>query len=77
MEARAQLRAQLTTQHVTETKVYEPHISKMISQLPRDGSTTDLMDWWYRFALDACTDYLFGKGVDSLLNPKVVHRLDI
>ena len=44
----------------------------MISLLPKDGSTVDLLPWWYRFTLDSSTDYLFGSSVDSLQNPKTV-----
>lgn len=43
----------------------------MISLLPKDGKTVDLLEWWYRFTLDASTEYLFGESVNSLLNPKV------
>jgi hypothetical protein len=43
----------------------------MISLVPKDGRTIDLMEWWYRFTLDASTDYLFGESVESLVNPKV------
>lgn len=43
----------------------------MIGLLPKDGSTIDLMPWWFRFTLDASTDYLFGESVESLLYPKV------
>lgn len=39
--------------------------------LPTDGRTVDLMEWWFRFTLDASTDYLLGESVESLVNPKV------
>lgn len=47
----------------------------MIALLPKDGETVELMDWWYRFTLDASTDYLFGESVESLINPKVFFPL--
>ena len=46
-----------------------------MSLLPMDGSTIDLLEWWYRFTLDASTEYLFGESVGSLRNPKVSHLL--
>lgn len=52
---------------------FEKHISKMLSILPKDARTFDISDFWYRFTLDASTEYLFGESVGSLLNPKVVH----
>ena len=44
----------------------------MISLIPQNGETIDLMNLFYRFTLDASTDYLFGQSVNSLENPKVV-----
>jgi hypothetical protein len=51
----------------------------MISLIPQNGETVDLMNLFYRFTLDAATDFLFGESVMSLDNPKVkrpvgVHR---
>lgn len=45
----------------------------MINLLPKDGRTIDLLDWWFRFTLDASTDYLFGESVESIINPKVFY----
>jgi hypothetical protein len=42
--------------------------------LPTDGRTVELMEWWFRFTLDASTEYLFGESVKSLVNPKVTPR---
>lgn len=44
----------------------------MMDLLPTDGRTVELMEWWFRFTLDASTDYLFGESVESLANPKVL-----
>jgi len=71
-DARALLRPQFHKQRISDLHVFEDHISKMISLLPKDGKTVDLMEWWFRFTLDASTDYLFGESVESLVNPKVV-----
>ena len=70
-ESRALLRPQFHKQRISNLHVFEDHISKMISLLPKDGQTLDLMEWWFRFTLDTSTDYLFGESVDSLVNPKV------
>jgi hypothetical protein len=45
----------------------------MFSLLPMDGSTVNLLEWWYRFTLDASTDYLFGESVGSLHDTNVSH----
>jgi len=43
----------------------------MISLLPTNGATIEMLDWWMRFSLDSSTEYLFGQSVGSLVNPKV------
>lgn len=43
----------------------------MISLVTADGETFDLMNLFFRFTLDASTDYLFGESVNSLDNPEV------
>jgi cytochrome P450 len=70
-DARALLRPQFHKQLVSDLHVFEDHITKLISLLPKDGRTIDLLDWWFRFTLDASTDYLFGESVESILNPRV------
>jgi cytochrome P450 len=71
-ESRALLRPQFLKQRVSDLAIFERHTGKMLSMLPRDGRTVELMDWWFRMTLDAGTEYLFGKSVDSLDNPKVL-----
>lgn len=70
-DARALLRPQFVKQRLSDIQVFERHISTMIDLLPKDGRTFDLMEWWFRFTLDASTEYLFGKSVDSLFDPTV------
>lgn len=70
-DARALLRPQFVKQRLSDIGIFEQHISTMIELLPKDGKTFDIMDWWFRFALDASTEYLFGESVHSLVNPKV------
>jgi cytochrome P450 len=73
-ESRALLRPQFLKQRLSDLQIFENHVNDMISLLPSDGSTIDIMDWFYRFTLDAATHYLFGKSVDSIKNPKVQTR---
>lgn len=70
-DSRALLRPQFRKQRISDLEVFEHHVQKMISLLPKDGRTFDLSEWWYKFTLDASTHYLFGQSVDSLDNPKV------
>jgi hypothetical protein len=52
--------------------VFEEHITEMISLLPKDGQTVDILEWFYRFTLDSSTHYLFGQSVGSLSDSKVL-----
>jgi cytochrome P450 len=70
--ARALLRPQFLKQRLSDLQIFEEHISEMISLLPKDGQTINLMEWWYRFTLDSSTHYLFGESVGSLADPKVL-----
>jgi len=73
-ESRALLRPQFLKQRLSDLQIFENHVNEMITLLPTDGSTIDIMDWFYRFTLDAASDYLFGESVDSIKNPKVKNR---
>lgn len=70
-DARALLRPHFHKQRISDLHIFERHINTMISLLPKDGQTVDLQEWFYRFTLDASTDFLFGQSVDSLSDPKV------
>ena len=69
-QARALLRPQFLKQRISDLQVFDEHITEMISLLPK-VETIDLMEWWYRFTLDASTHYLFGESVGSLTNSEV------
>jgi cytochrome P450 len=69
--SRALLRPQFHKQRISDLDLFEEHIQKMISLLPQNGETIEMLGWWYRFTMDANTEYLFGETVGSLDNPKV------
>lgn len=71
-ECRALLRPQFLKQRVSDLQTFETHISELITLIPKDGETFDIMDLWYRFTLDTSCEYLFGQSVGSLANPKVL-----
>lgn len=56
-------RAQIADLHLAR---YSSHVSKLISLLPKDGSTVDLQPLFSRLALDSSTDFLFGEPVGAL-----------
>ncbi|PGH13014.1 hypothetical protein AJ80_06498 [Polytolypa hystricis UAMH7299] len=71
------LRPMFARERIVDTEIFEKHIHKLIPMLGgsvnRDGSTVvDVGSLFFRYTLDASTDYLFGQSVDSLDNPKTV-----
>ncbi|RCI14671.1 hypothetical protein L249_6785 [Ophiocordyceps polyrhachis-furcata BCC 54312] len=51
---------------VNNTERLERHVSRLISQIPRDGATVDLSALFYRFTLDSMTEYFLGEGTCAL-----------
>ena len=55
---------------LTDLEVFETHIHKLITLLPRGEETIDLADLFMRFTMDVATEFLFGRSTDSLENPR-------
>jgi cytochrome P450 len=51
---------------VADLETFETHIRKLITKIPRDGSTVDLQKLFFRLTLDSATEFLFGESVNSL-----------
>ncbi|RAO64659.1 uncharacterized protein BHQ10_000671 [Talaromyces amestolkiae] len=64
--SRALVRPNFQRNLVADVEVYEKHVSKLISCLPKDGSMVDLQDLFFRMTIDSATEFLFGESVDSL-----------
>jgi cytochrome P450 len=45
----------------------ETHVKHFLVQLPRDGSTVDLQQLFFKLTMDASTEFLFGTSTNSLL----------
>ncbi|EEP76197.1 hypothetical protein UREG_01046 [Uncinocarpus reesii 1704] len=74
-KSRQLLRPMFARDRIVDTEIFEKHIHKLIpllsGDLNQDGSkTVDVGPLFFRFTLDAATDYLLGHSVDSLDNPK-------
>ncbi|KAH8652617.1 cytochrome P450 alkane hydroxylase-like protein [Tricladium varicosporioides] len=65
---------------VAELSSFEVHLRKMISQIPRDGSTVDIQPLCKMLFLDSSTEFIFGKSANSLdteSNNTIARRLSI
>lgn len=68
--SRSLLRPQFIKDRVSDLHTFEKHIQKLLPLIagPSNGATVNVEDLFYRFTLDAATDFLLGKSVDSLDN---------
>lgn len=46
--SRALLRPNFTRNQITDINVYETHVGALLRQIPRDGSTVDMQDLFFR-----------------------------
>lgn len=67
------IRPMFARDRIVDTEIFEKHIEKLIPFLegsPEKNNVVDIGPLFFRFTLDAATDYLLGQSVDSLTNPK-------
>lgn len=65
------LRPMFNKDRIVDTQIFETHVQKLIKLFGGSSGSkiVDVGDLFFRFALDASTDYLLGQGTDSLENP--------
>lgn len=68
--SRALIRPQFVKDRVSDLDTFENHVRVLFSFL-QDGQTVNIADLFFRYTLDAATDFLLGRSVDSLRNPQV------
>lgn len=78
-EARHLLRPQFIKNRVSDLHIFERHVAVLLPMLERGSQSqgpadaddeVELVDLFFRFTLDAATEFLLGTSVDSLLNPR-------
>ncbi|GAB7360939.1 hypothetical protein MBLNU230_g0923t1 [Neophaeotheca triangularis] len=69
-DSRMLLRPQFIKDRVSDLHTFEDHVAVLLPQLGgvHEGATVRADDLFFRFTLDAATDFLLGKSVDSLTN---------
>lgn len=67
--SRQLLRPQFIKDRVSDLDTFEKHVNVMLPMIKGQGQTIDISDLFFRYTLDAATDFLLGKSVDSLENP--------
>ena len=67
-DSRQLLRPQFVKDRLADIKIFERHCKELVPLLGGDseGQIVDAMDLFYRFTLDASTDFLLGRSFNSL-----------
>ncbi|KAJ5189608.1 Cytochrome P450 [Penicillium cf. griseofulvum] len=72
--SRQLIRPMFVRDRIVDTEIFEKHVQKLIpllggSDSPSSSKVVDVGSLFFRYTLDAATDYLLGKGTNSLDNP--------
>lgn len=72
--SRQLIRPMFARDRIVDTEIFEKHVQKLIpllggSKSPNASRVVDVGSLFFRYTLDAATDYLLGQGTDSLDNP--------
>ncbi|KAG0645181.1 Cytochrome P450 monooxygenase himC [Hyphodiscus hymeniophilus] len=64
--SRALLRPNFIRTQIADLRMFEHHVSRMISKIPHDGSTVDLQKLFFMLTIDSATEFLFGTSSNVL-----------
>jgi cytochrome P450 len=69
------IRPMFVRDRIVDTEIFEKHVQNLIpllagSSSPGGSDVVDIGSLFFRFTLDAATDYLLGQGTNSLHNPE-------
>ncbi|KAF2835128.1 cytochrome P450 [Patellaria atrata CBS 101060] len=70
-QSRQLLRPQFIKTRVSDLAVFERNVSILLSKLGGRGQEVNVGDLFFRYALDASTEFLLGHSVDSMNNPQI------
>ncbi|KAL8868441.1 MAG: hypothetical protein Q9174_004990, partial [Haloplaca sp. 1 TL-2023] len=67
--SRAFLKPSFNRSQVGDLATLEFHVKHLLDALPKDGSTVDLAELFFRYTADVTTDFMFGQSIMSLPKP--------
>lgn len=67
-KSRALLRPTFAKESISNLEAAELHFQHLLNRIPREGSTVDLQDLFFKFTMDTATQFLFGHSVNSQSN---------
>ncbi|KAA6413114.1 MAG: cytochrome P450 [Lasallia pustulata] len=65
------IRPQFIKDRVSDLETFEVHVQKLIGLMGGRGEEVDVSELFFRYTLDAITDFLLGRTINSLANPQV------
>ena len=69
--SRQLIRPQFIKDRVSDLAIFEKHVQILIGLIPKGGREVDISALFFRYTLDAATDFLLGSSSGSLENPQV------
>jgi cytochrome P450 len=73
--SRQMIRPQFVRDRLSDLVKFEHHIQKLLPMLGGKGQTVDIQTMFYCYTLDAATDFLLGKSIDSLGNEQAQFKI--
>ena len=64
--SREMLRPNFVRSQVGDLATFQQHVDYLIQAIPRDGSTVDLSELFFKLTLDSATEFLFGESTNML-----------
>lgn len=64
--SRELLRPSFARNQISDLGALEAHVGRFVEMIPRDGSTVDLQELFFRLTIDFATEFLFGESTNSL-----------
>ncbi|KAL8641184.1 MAG: hypothetical protein Q9228_001980 [Teloschistes exilis] len=64
------LRPCFARSQIGDTDLFEKHFQHLLNAIPRDNSTVDLQDLFFRLTLDIATEFLVGQSTNTLVPEK-------
>lgn len=64
--SRELIRPNFVRSQVGNLDTFEHHVHHLIQAIPRDGSTVNLQDLFFRLTMDSATEFLFGESTNCL-----------
>lgn len=65
-QSRGLLRPCFARSQIGDVDLFEKHVQNLLSAIPRDGSTVDLQDLFFKLTMDVATEFLFGESTYTL-----------